>query len=115
MPLGKTPQAKTNTAGFNLQGALSKSPSQKNMDLTNQSFENISHMPFDRMLEEERRYANRKENRSKSIIMQGQLDKKQRQQLEKKINKKLLKAEEEFDKAIKDKKARMSKLNERVD
>ena len=72
-------------------------------------------MPFEQMIEEERRHANRKENRSKSIIKKSQLDKKHRQMLEKKINKKLQKAEEEFDKAIKEKRARMSVLNTRVD
>ena len=87
----------------NSQSIFETSPSTRNLlELSNQTFEHRSAVPFGQMLEDERSKFIQKNTRSQSIIMQDFHERKARMNLDKKISKKLQRAEKNKEKALKD-------------
>lgn len=85
------------TSQFNL--SMRQSPSRQNLETLQAPavFESARDFSYDEMLNAERRKARSQHMRTKQILLMHQIDHKQRNQLENRINKKIKKAEKKFD------------------
>ena len=92
--------------------SMRQSPSRQNLETIQApvAFESVKDVSYDEMLNTERRKAMSQSMRTKQILLMNQLDLKQRMQLEKKINKKIEKAEKNLRKETKDRNDQIRKL-----
>ena len=90
MPRGSGTQAMP-TSQFNV--SVRQSPSRQNLETIQASGLDSINVPYEEMINTERRKALSQSMRTKQILLMGQLDLKQRIQLEKKLTKKFEKAE----------------------
>lgn len=90
------------------------SPSQRNVDtLRENSFGAISQIPMDELVAREKKKLQAASQRSRSIIMMSKIDKKKRAQLDKAIEKKLAKAERNFNAIRKEKVKDLKEKNQK--
>lgn len=84
------------TSQFNI--SMRQSPSRQNLEtLQAPAFESARDVTYDEMINAERRKAKSQHLRTKQILLMNQLDQKQRNQLDRKILKKLEKAEKNYE------------------